>query len=406
MKKEYRLPILLLLLAVVVLFLIESARTKETDWSYSYYREHKKPFGLFLFHEAFKKMWPHKKVEYITVNFFEWARANNDSLAPARNLIIVNDTYAPDEEEAEVLLDFVAKGNTVFISTENIGSHLRRALEISEVKLSNVLISSQNIEHTEKESYSIERFKRNFQGAAPYGATFVLNDDASTEVLGKSIDGVPNFIQKAHGKGSLIINGTPAYFSNYGMLDAIDPEYVYSILSFLPDGHFIWNDYISTGFPQSRSPVRFLWSHPSLRWAYLLTLCFALLWVLFKAKRNQRVIPIVPVLKNDSIQFLTILSKVYFRKADHNDLARKKVKYFFEQLRSHLHLQITQQFDSKLIEEVASKAGYDLERTYELFKLIENVQTTAAVSETQLTQLHRAMSQFYLETTIYGKRTK
>jgi len=406
LKKEYRLPTALLLLTVTVLFIVESSRTQKTDWSHSFYRDHKKPFGLFLFHEAFRQMWPEKNIEYIQVNFFEWITQEKDNGEKARNLIIINDSYRPDEHEAEALLEYVSQGNTVFISAENIGANLSTSLGIEKIHSSNGQVSIEDLQNAERESYSLEKYKRNFQGLAPYGSTFQVDEESSIEVLGKSIDGAPNYIRKIHGKGNFFINGTPAYFSNYGLLHAIDREYVYLTLSFLPEADFIWSDYTSTGFPAIKSPIRFLWSQPSLRWAYLLTLCFALLWVLFKAKRNQRIIPIIPAFKNESIEFLGILSKVYFRKADHTDLARKKVKYFFEQLRSQLHIQVSQQFDSELVSEVSSKSGYDLNNTQKLFRLIQDTQNTPTVSETQLIQLHRAISQFYFETKMYGTRTQ
>lgn len=404
MKKEHRLPVLLLLLTTLGLYWVERSKPIEIDWSPSYYRNHTQPFGTFLLHESIKEMWPRKKVEYIDRNFFDWARENTSRSSD--NLLIINDIYDPDEVEVKELMLFVERGNTVFIAAEALSVHLGQELGIDSIMNSESRYTLQDVtkaNNGQKESYFLKRYKRNFQGAAPFGSSFKVLKDSSITVLGTSLDGDPNFIKKDHGSGSIYFIGTPAFFSNYGMLHAINRDYIFGALSHLPSGNFIWNDYHTNGFPKSMNPLRYLRSQPPLWWAYCSSLVFALFWVLFKAKRNQRIIPIIPPIKNESLDFLKIVGRVYFRKGDHRDLADKKIRFFFEQLRTRWLIAASTDADATVIDHIASKTGYDLEKTQLLFELIRSSQQNSTLQPSQLVKLHRAISHFYQETQMYGK---
>lgn len=351
-------------------------------------------------------MWPKKKFDYIRMTFFEWARENNE--IDSSNLIIINDFYMPDEVEFEELISFAKRGNTVFIAAQNLGPTISKAMDIDTVKISSApdvyLTGISDEDRDRKESYWLNRYKRSFQGSIPYGSSFTLLNDSAVTVLGTGAKGRANFIKKDFGEGSIYLSGNPAFFTNYGMLHCIDQDYIFGVLSHLPEGDFIWNDFDTMGFKRFSNPLRFLRSQPPLWWAYWLSLVFALFWVLFKAKRNQRIIPIIEPIKNESLDFLKIVGRVYFRRGDHKDLADKKIRYFFDHLRSRWLVKAGLDADTATINTIAGKTGFDLDETEAMFEEMRGIQRSRNVTQKQLESLHKTISHFYKETNMYGKR--
>jgi hypothetical protein len=58
---------------------------------------------------------------------------------------------------------------------------------------------------------------------------------------------------------------------------------------------------VETDTPLSMSPMRFILNNPPLRYAWYLLLLGLLIFVLFNAKRKQRIVPVIEPLKNTSL---------------------------------------------------------------------------------------------------------
>ena len=76
----------------------------------------------------------------------------------------------------------------------------------------------------------------------------------------------------------------------------------------------------------SDSPLRFIFSQPSLKWAWLLALFFIITFMLFNAKRRQRAIKIITPLRNTTVQFTKTVANLYYESKDHTNIIDKKMK--------------------------------------------------------------------------------
>ena len=163
------------------------------------------------------------------------------------------------------------------------------------------------------------------------------------------------------GEGEIILVSTPLLFTNYGVLDENNANYIFSLLSQMGELPIVRSEgYMKATAQVQQSPLRYLLAHQPLRWALYLTMITILLFMIFTAKRRQRAIPVVREPANKSLEFTELIGTLYFQKKDHVDLVRKKFAYLAEELRREIQVDIEEVADDKRsFERIARKTGMD-----------------------------------------------
>ena len=140
------------------------------------------------------------------------------------------------------------------------------------------------------------------------------------------------------GKGQLCLVTTPYLFTNYAALHPQLCRYQHQLLSQLDDRPivrlerlYLETDYSGEGLGES--PLRYLLENEPLRWALYTALAALLLFMVFTARRRQRVIPYKAPPANHNLEFVRFMGSIYCQQHDGNDLLRKKYTYFCEELR-------------------------------------------------------------------------
>ena len=174
------------------------------------------------------------------------------------------------------------------------------------------------------------------------------------------------------GEGEIILVSTPLLFTNYGVLDENNVNYIFRLLSQMGELPIVRSEgYMKATAQVQQSPFRYLLAHQPLRWALYLTMITILLFMIFTAKRKQRAIPVVREPANKSLEFTELIGTLYFQKKDHVDLIRKKFAYLAEELRREIQVDIEEVADDKRsFERIARKTGMDAE---EIAKFIHEV---------------------------------
>ena len=107
-----------------------------------------------------------------------------------------------------------------------------------------------------------------------------------------------------------------------------------------------------------QSPFRYFLAHEPLRWALYLTMITIILFMIFTAKRRQRVIPVIHEPANKSLEFTELIGTLYFQK--NADLVRKKFSYLAEELRREIQVDIEEVADDeRSFHRIARKTGMD-----------------------------------------------
>ena len=399
MDKRSKIILGIFIAVLVGIMATEIVRPKPLNWSPSYTSSDKIPFGCYVLHQELKELFPNQKIFSTNQSLYN-VLTHRDS-SKASSYLIINDILDLDKQESNQLLNYVYQGNDSFIAATNFGSILSDTLNLRvetmytlsedtlQIRLSNPRLSNK--------TYPLAR------GA--YNAHFTSVDSLNTTILGNitysSEDQPlksekqhtitsPNFIKVKFGKGNFYLNSTPQTFTNYYMLRG-NENYVSSSLSYLRNVDLYWDNYKKSGRKIIDSPMRFVLNQTSLKWAYYLGISGIFLFVIFKAKREQRIIPIIRPLENSSIEFAKTVGGLYYEYRDYTDLIYKKINFFLEHIRSNYHIN-TVILEDKTVRDLSAKTGKPIAETKALIDLLIQLKNKKQHSEQDLINLEKKLN--------------
>ena len=203
-----------------------------------------------------------------------------------------------------------------------------------------------------------------------------------------------NFIKISWGKGNFYLNSTPHLFTNYYLRKPEQAKYAFTALSYLPIQNTVWDGYYKSGRNVAGTPLSIVLSTDGLKQAWYLALITLLLFMIFKARREQRIIPIIQPPKNSSIQFAETIGELYLEQGSHSEILEKKLKFFYEYIINHLRLNPST-IDMKFKTALSQRSGIEKQEILKLFDLIELSGSSQKVSQTQLTLITKKIDEFY-----------
>ncbi len=398
---KIKIYIFLFVLLFALLFAIEATKPKPIDWSPSFNRNHKKPWGTFILYNELKNLFKDSTIETITVSPYEklkyqYYNTENDSVTPKKAYIFINDYLNIDEESVDKLLDFVKNGNTVFIATSGMPDYLKDTLHFkTKYKYFYTINDSlkKEVALTNKKLQQ-ERFFFN----KGFESTYIDSLDARTStILGYNYfkDNLYiNYAKIKFGKGKFLINMQPNAFTNYHLLKDNHHLYASNALSYIDAKTILWDTKIKSGSDVSGSSLRFILSHPPLKWAWRLAWLGVIIFIIFRAKRRQRVVPIIEKLPNTSVAFAKTIGNMYYNEGQPRDIINKKIKFFLEDIRNR-YLLDTQNLNDEFIKRLHHKTGIDKAEIQRLIQFIIDLNKNEAPKEHKLITLNKLLEKFY-----------
>lgn len=386
---------------VIAIIVTEIVRPKPINWRHSYTASDKIPFGCYVVYNELANLFKNQDITTVEESVYD-VMVKRDSLEKSNYLIINNYVYLDDQESFQ-LLDYVSQGNDVFIATNQLNGILADTLNVytaSDYGIKEDTISFGFSHH----QFALETFNYS-RGLNKWRFTSV--DTANTTILGHvnyvwtdPLGQQPdenrhhaNFIKTDFGEGHFYLCTAPEAFSNYYMLGK-NEDYVKNAFSYLQNKTTLyWDDYKKSGRVVIDSPMRFVLNQTPLKWAYYLTVVSLILFVIFRARREQRIIPVIEPLKNSSVEFAQTVGSLYHQNKDFTDIINKKLNYFFEYLRSRYYVNTSQPIE-RLISELAAKSGKSLEETKTLMEYIQYLKNKNVHSEAESVSLNKKITAF------------
>jgi hypothetical protein len=305
------------------------------------------------------------------------------------------------------LISFAENGNDVLISARYISAAADRMLSCNSTSYDLTYVSVNELEKNVKLSLESPPFLKKEQYVYPgrsFYSYFTSIDTAVTSVYGYDKVPRPMFIHLRAGKGNLYIHLEPLAFSNYFLLYRQNISYYEKVISLINPAvtKIIWDEYFlnkrSNSSPQNKkSWVTVLLRYPGFRAGLITAMLVLLLYVLMELRRKQRYIPVVQKPRNDSMDFVRTIGRLYYEKGDHRNLAKKMSAYFLEHVRSQYKLP-TGTLDEIFIRNLQYKSGADEVLIREIISFIKYTDETATISAAQLTQFHKQLETFYTKT--------
>ncbi len=393
MKKYTKyIVILVSLFLILILFILLSP--KEIDWTYSFSKDDKIPYGNFVTYHVAEELFDYG---FLTINKPVYnAAVIKDS---GSNYIFINDNFSPDKLDAQALLNIINDGNNVFIAASYFNQTFRDTF--------NVNSSFSFVEDdTLKVKFCNPGLKRNHDyrfRKIPFDSYFTSFNDSNAVILGLNDSDKPNFIKLKIGDGNLYLNLIPLAFTNYNILDTANSDYIFKSLSYLPaESTTYWDEYYKAGKSMIRTPLVYVLSKESLSWAYYTSISIIIFYIIFEGKRKQRIIPVVRPLKNTTLEFIETIGKLYYQKKDHKNIAEKKINYFFDHLRNNYYIK-GKSFNAEELSLIAEKSKVNLDQVKSIFNFINKIQVQNKITESDLKNLNSLIESFYNNTGNYGR---
>lgn len=386
----YLLGFLILIFVVFQIF-----KPKPLDWTESFSADSKIPYGAYLLHEYLPSLFPEQDITQNRAPIFDYA----DTLNPQKNWIFINNSFGLDEFETDILLSQIQQGAHVFIAARTFQDTFKDTLNIG-TTFNNPLLGGGSIldDDTARVHFTNPALKT--QAGYPYyqstTQTYFSSIDSSetAAILGTNDEGETNFLRIKIREGNLYLHSNPTLFTNYFVRDESGAEYATKVLSYLPDQPLIWDEYYKDVNRQGGSVVRYVVSEENLRRAWVLSIIGLLLFMIFRAKRKQRAIPEITPPRNSSIEFAKTIGDLYMEKGDHKLMADKKIRFFFDYVRTNLGLD-TDEETNQLTKDISNRSGIEHSEIEALFDIIEITTDKQDISAKELKLLTDRIDRFY-----------
>lgn len=407
MRRSTPLIVFLILVVggIVTILYYKKTYFPKYNWNVDYRKTSDQPHGLKLFYNIIKN----QKTE--TTLLYNQSYELLDTNLTNSNFIFVGDDFYVDSTAALYLLKYVEKGNRVLISSNYCPMELVcRFVPVGDSiygyteRLDSVVsldFSGDTVPYPSKLSFHYQYLKDTLAvNWSVYGIRYFKDTLAQYGLIPFSIynDSCVNSFYVKRGKGKIIFHANPVLFTNFYMVTENGFRHANNYLSQLHKGPTYWDDPYSVQQNNSRAgsnnPLKFLFSHPYLKWAWYLFLITIVLYLIFRSKREQRIIPLMPVNTNASIEYTKAIGTLYFQSKGHNPVANEMYMIFLSEVRSRYGI-FTDIAETDLIDQLSLRSGINKSVLFNLFKQFKYVRNNEDATADDLIILYNAIEYYH-----------
>ena len=401
------LVIIVVLMAVMILFEINApTRYRWDDISQSC--KSKQPFGCYVMDSVLRASLP-QGYEVLGSGIEKYI--GNDYKGGKHTFLFTNNVYNFTYSLDVSIFQLLREGNNVIVATDDYYSYnyedeLSEELGVTSVSISYMdekqfkKILSDNTQYDTVHWCADDRFSaasyvvnrvfclRELELKSPFRTLATITRSGFTYYSEVTVAGIRDY-----GNGKVIVMDMPLIFSNYGILDDAIRPLALRLLSECGDKPVVRYDpthidQVTTDKQESGSPLRYLLNNRPLRWAFYLALATLVAFVLFTARRRQRVIPVIKPPVNHMMDFVKRIGGIYYKRHDNVDLLNKKYVTFSNELRSRAMIDIDN--DDNIDDELqllSNRTGIALNELQQQVRDLKDAVKTFSISDKRLQQL-------------------
>lgn len=400
----YLLGLLLIAAIIIILFTSDIGRNnRRIDERVTLRKRDKIPYGTAVAYNNLKHLFPEAVIYPDKREPGYWDSLFNYETKQA--FIAITGGFGADEPEMKRLITFAENGNDVFISARYISAAADEVLGCISSSYDMSLFSESDMEDSLVMSLNDPPFGKNSKYSYPgkkFETYFDKIDPSTTDILGHDDAGHANFIHLRTGKGNFYVQLEPLAFSNYFLLHKNNIGYYENALSVIPRDvkRIIWDEYYLNKKDygekdnESRNWLNVLFRYPALKAALLTAIFTLLLYVLLEMRRKQRYIPVISKPKNDSLDFVKTIGRLYFDKGDHKNLCIKMGAYFLEYVRNRYKLG-TSLLGDEFVKNLQLKTGCEESEIRGIVSFIKYLDEAPGINHYQLIDFHKHLESFY-----------
>lgn len=397
MKKLIPILFILMMITGLVLLIASTSQPnpkRKLDPRLAIGKLSKKPYGHLVAFNSLVQLYPETPIYYqlYSPRYLDSLRRFQTKKA----IFIIADQFNPSPDEMRTLVEFASYGNTIFLSTRSISLFVEKTLRVTlsesafpyDFSLSQKLVPPF---FPSADTYSYPGFR--------YASPVEVWEDSLADVLVTDELNRPTLVRMYLGGGSLFLHTAPLALSNYFLLHKQNISYYEQLISALPRDidTIYWDEYFSKNLQPPAKQTNWwtvMMRYPSTKAALWLAIAALLLYVLLEMRRRRRPVPVIPRPKNDSLDFVRTIGRLYHERGDHRNLCLKMANYFLEHVRNRYRMG-TNRIDDSWITQLHHKSGYPENEIRYLVTFILTLEISNGVSEKELHDFYHQLEKFY-----------
>jgi hypothetical protein len=409
-NKVIKILFAILAVALVVYFFYTNEDEKKFQWVENYRSPSSQPYGTLFIQKLLSTYRPNTK--FIVNDKTPLSKfLDSASISVKTDYVFIGNELYLDSADTDALLTFIASGNDAFIASVNLPFNVIDPIYINECGRQIFLVKEDTLKVTFNFYNKALKSEKGYSYRYRFGKTDIpyfwntLNPEIfcdstkSITPLGYIAPDKVNFFRMPYGQGNLYVHSNPIAFTNYFLTKRDKAEYASSVFSHLNGKAIIWDEFSKSEFLQKNnapdvSPITYVLQQESLRYAWWLMLLSAVLYTIFTAKRKQRVIPVIEPKANTSLEYVNMISALHFQNANHHDIARKKMKYFFYFIRAKYNMHI-QSLTEIQVKRLSEKSKVQTETLRLIATEFDHIEQKSYYNEPRLIDLQNALETFY-----------
>lgn len=320
--------------AIVILGILS---TPKTNWKVYYKKENKHPFGLYIFYQELKQITEAKSVTEVThLDQLKNLNPNNDII------LYIDENNQSSNKVLKAIDNLNKKPFKIFYASTDFYTYI----EVEQYPKM-IAIYNKDTLHINKNKYiDTINYSKNPD---------IYKKLGYIDVKGKKY---PNYYIIKNNKMLEFTHAQPLFFTNLFLLEKDGYQYTKEIFKPFRGKNIYWinpsRNYLENA--DSNSPLSYILSQKELRSAWYIILVALGFYLIFKSKREQKIIPIVEPEKNLTLEFTNAIASMYYESGNPSDIIKKQIDYFFYRLRKQYHVKTENIEDEHLIYTLAQKA--------------------------------------------------
>lgn len=431
MKRRFKtgLITLVVLITVLIVWMTSGSTEKDgsnaasgaknvavyTNWDEQYLLSSKQPKGLYHWNALLTLQL--NPTQFITTIDYLYSI---DSIPQEVNptFMFVGNYFALYNEEAEAILERVNKGAKLFISQERMDGVMYQKL--FNYTRTGFYYDATIAVATEKRTYNFTALHQTIPIARKwngYKETELLDSLEFSQLSGYG--NLTNSISISYGKGTIYLNTTPELFLNYQILTKDGYEYSKIWLNEIPKDESVywlelaryeppvydpWKDF-NENKDRDNSYLQFIFQDKRRIMALSLLFFGVLLFIVFRAKRMQPLIPFISKKRNMTLIFADTITSIYFNQRNPFAMVKVQRASFYSIIQKHFHIDLSKEVTDREIESLAQKSNVNHDSIKEILRKL-TILKAYNTSESDLTELRKLILSFYRSAGLISSRVQ
>jgi len=337
------------------------------------------------------------------------------------NFVFIGPAMIMDSTNEKALLDFVAAGNQAFISSKTIPNSLMDSLLVETCSdytwtdyifrkdstvsinfLHENLADSLGFDFHYLFSHAPKDYKWNY-----LDPDYFCEEPYSLVELGAINENDIMFARKSYGAGNFYLHSIPMTLTNIQLMDTLGLYYAGNVFSHLGNGKIFCDEVHKTTEGVGRrnnnqsfsavideGPLSYILGNRSLRAAWYMFIAIGIFYLIFRTRRRQRIIPVLPPNKNASLDFISTIGSLYYLQKDHQQLGEQQKNLFLNFVRDRYDVN-SLKLDETFVNRLHGKSNVPKSEIQNIVNKISTINSTTFREENQLAAFYRMLSKFY-----------